>query len=82
MNVLMPKLGLTMETGILVEWFIHDGDVVSVGDLLAVVATDKIDHEIDSPAAGTISIVQEASVSKEIAVGSVIATIDRSNLPD
>lgn len=81
MNVLMPKLGLTMQSGLLTEWHVSDGDVVSAGDPLAVVATDKIDHDLESPATGTISIVHDASADAEIAVGTVIATIDTPEIP-
>ncbi len=52
--VIMPKLGLTMETGTLVSWRVAVGDTVTKGQVLAEIATDKIAQEIEAPCAGTV----------------------------
>src|SRR3546814_13706345 len=41
-ELVMPKLGLTMAEGLLAEWRVAEGDVVSAGDVLFIVATAKI----------------------------------------
>ncbi|MFC0672444.1 dihydrolipoamide acetyltransferase family protein [Brachybacterium hainanense] len=51
----MPKMSMTMEEGTLTEWQVAEGDVIAKGDVVAVVMTDKVDMEVESPAAGTVS---------------------------
>lgn len=52
--VVMPKLGNTVESCIIVNWKKHPGDSVAPGDILLEVETDKATQEIDSPAAGIL----------------------------
>jgi len=47
-EVFMPKLGMTMETGVIIRWFKNEGDPVKVGDLLLEVLTDKINIEVEA----------------------------------
>lgn len=74
-EVTIPKLGLTMETAVLHTWFVEDGAQVAVGDIVAEIGTDKIDHELESPAAGTITDLVAPDDGKELPVGTVIAVI-------
>lgn len=53
-EVHMPKLGLTMEEGTVVEWLKAQGDVVEQGDVLLVLETDKITHEVEAPQSGIL----------------------------
>lgn len=53
-RIVMPKLGLTMTEGLIVEWSVEPGDEVAPGQVLFVVETDKISNEIEAPAAGRI----------------------------
>ncbi|NMB90394.1 MAG: 2-oxo acid dehydrogenase subunit E2, partial [Chloroflexi bacterium] len=41
-EIVMPKLGLNMTEGLLVEWKKRAGDAVRSGDVLFVVETDKV----------------------------------------
>ena len=50
-EVVIPKLGLTMETGVIEEWLVAPGTAVKPGDPLLRLATDKVDVEV--AAAGT-----------------------------
>jgi pyruvate dehydrogenase E2 component (dihydrolipoamide acetyltransferase) len=50
----MPKLGLTMEEGTVVEWLKAQGDAVEQGEALLVLETDKIAHEVEAPQSGTV----------------------------
>ena len=74
-NVIMPKLGLTMEEGTVVEWKVAAGDQVNAGDILCVIETDKITNEIEAKAAG---IVKEILVAEgdTVPVQTVIAVLE------
>ena len=52
--VLMPKLGNSVESSIIVSWLKHPGDVVSQGEVICSIETDKAVMDIESPAAGTL----------------------------
>ena len=51
-EVLLPKLGLTMETGLIEEWLVPPGTPVKPGDLLLRLATDKVDVEVEAEGTG------------------------------
>ena len=53
-KIIMPKLGLTMEEGIINKWFVKEGDQVEKGDALFEVATDKVNMEVESTASGVL----------------------------
>lgn len=46
--VIFPKLGQTMEEGLIVKWLKQEGDVVSKGDILFEIETDKANLEVES----------------------------------
>jgi len=56
-NVTMPKLGLTMETGKIVEWKKKEGEQVQEKEILLVVETEKITYDVESPATGILHII-------------------------
>ena len=53
-EVIMPKLSLTMEFGTIMGWFKEEGDEVVEGEPLLEIETDKVVSEIGSPASGTL----------------------------
>ncbi|MCI2057266.1 MAG: E3 binding domain-containing protein [Oscillibacter sp.] len=53
-EVLMPKLGLTMTEGTIEEWKFHEGDAVKKGEILFSVATDKLTNDVEAEADGTL----------------------------
>ena len=72
-DVVMPRLGWTMEEGTLVEWLKSPGDAVAAGDLLFTVESDKTLNEIESMDAGTLHIPSNAPTTGDvIPVGAVI----------
>lgn len=73
-NVIMPAMGATQETGRLVRWFKQEGDSVSEGEMLMEVETDKSVVEVEAPASGVLARVT-ASPDDDIPVGQVIALI-------
>ena len=55
-ELVMPRLGWTMEEGVLVEWLKNDGDQVEIGDSVYTVETDKALNEVEALDAGTLGI--------------------------
>ena len=55
-EVLMPRLGWAMESGILVEWHKNEGDFVRAGDILFSVEGDKAVQEVESLDSGVLRI--------------------------
>jgi len=53
-EVLMPKLGLTMEEGTIEEWKVKVGDNVKKGDVIFSVATDKLTNDIEAEDDGVL----------------------------
>jgi pyruvate dehydrogenase E2 component (dihydrolipoamide acetyltransferase) len=51
-EVLLPKLGLTMETGVIQEWLVSAGTPVKPGDPLMLLSTDKVDAEVEAEGEG------------------------------
>ncbi len=72
-NVTMPKLGLTMETGKIVEWKAAEGGEVKEGEILLIVETEKITYEVEAPATGLLHIVVAAE--EEVPVAELIGII-------
>lgn len=54
-QIIMPKLGLTMEEGSVGQWLKHEGDQVERGEPILVVTTDKADIEVEAQASGVLS---------------------------
>lgn len=54
-NILMPKLGLTMNEGRITKWFKQEGDTVKKGDSLFEVETDKLTNTIDAKEEGILA---------------------------
>jgi pyruvate dehydrogenase E2 component (dihydrolipoamide acetyltransferase) len=53
-DLIMPKLGLTMEEGTVVHWLVAEGDQVEKGQALLEVETDKVVVEVEATASGII----------------------------
>jgi pyruvate dehydrogenase E2 component (dihydrolipoamide acetyltransferase) len=71
----MPALSPTMEEGTLAKWMVKEGDIVSSGDLLAEIETDKATMEFEAVDEGTISKILVPEGSEGVKVGAVIALI-------
>jgi 2-oxoglutarate dehydrogenase E2 component (dihydrolipoamide succinyltransferase) len=74
-EVLMPKMGESIEEATITKWFVKEGDKVVEDDVLLEIATDKVDSEIPSPVEGVIQKIMYEQ-DETVAVGSVIAIID------
>ena len=71
-DIVMPKLGLTMTEGLIVEWKKNEGDKVQKGEVLFVLETEKVTYEVEAPEDGVLSkiVVQE---QETVPVGAVVA---------
>ena len=53
-EVVMPKLGLTMETGTIGSWLISEGEKIERGAPLLEVVTDKVTMEVEAQVSGVL----------------------------
>lgn len=74
-EVILPKWGLTMETGILAKWHKQEGDSVTQGEVIADVETEKIVSELEAPVNGVIAKIMVAEGTEDIEVGTVLCII-------
>lgn len=73
-KVIMPKLGMTMEKGIVERWLKKEGDYVRKGESLLEIMTDKVTIEVESYHTGYLKKIL-AEEGEEIPVTEVIAYI-------
>lgn len=73
--VKMPKLSMAVTEGTFVEWLVDDGEHVTAEQPLYTVATDKVETEVPSPAAGILRH-GEAETDEVYPVGTRLATIE------
>ena len=52
--ITMPQQGLTEESSVIAEWYVKEGDAVSVGTPLFAIETGKATFDVESEAAGTV----------------------------
>ena len=74
-EVLVPKLGESIQEATITKIFVKIGDTIREDDLLFEVATDKVDSEIPSPVSGTIKSIN-CKVDDLLAVGKIAMVID------
>lgn len=73
-EVLLPKLGFSMDEGELVEWLVEDGGQAIEGEPLYALESDKSTQEVESPASGTLRILKQPGDTYQ--VGTVLAVIE------
>jgi 2-oxoglutarate dehydrogenase E2 component (dihydrolipoamide succinyltransferase) len=74
----MPKMGESIEQATITKWFVKEGDTIVEDDVLLEIATDKVDSEIPSPVAGTITKIF-FQTNDLVPVGKVIALINTND---
>jgi pyruvate dehydrogenase E2 component (dihydrolipoamide acetyltransferase) len=74
MVITMPQLGETVTEGTVVRWYKAVGDAVAVDETLFEVSTDKVDSEVPSPSAGTISEILVAE-GETVPIGTALAVV-------
>ena len=73
-EVVMPKLGLTMETGTIGAWLVSEGETVTRGAPLLEVVTDKVTMEVEAQASGVLRRIL-VPAGEEVAVTTPIGII-------
>jgi 2-oxoglutarate dehydrogenase E2 component (dihydrolipoamide succinyltransferase) len=76
-EIIMPKLGESIQEATITKWFVKEGDTIAEDDLLFEVATDKVDSEIPSPVEGTVVKILYPE-NALVPVGEVLAIINMS----
>ncbi len=73
-DVVMPKMGESIQEGKVLRWVKKPGDKVERDEVLLEISTDKVDTEVPSPSAGTLAEVFAAE-GDVVEVGKVIARL-------
>ncbi len=73
-EVVMPKLGLTMETGTIGAWLVAEGAAVEKGQPLLEIITDKVTMEVEAQVDGQLLRIVHGE-GEEVAVSEVIGLI-------
>jgi len=79
-EVLMPKMGETMEKGTIEKWRKKEGDKVEKGEILYDLATDKVSLEVESFHDGYLRQIVKGE-GEEVPIMEVIAYIGEKNEP-
>ena len=74
-EILMPALSPTMETGTLATWNVAVGDAVRSGDVIAEIETDKATMEVEAVDDGVLAVIFVEAGSENVAVGTPIARL-------
>lgn len=72
-QIILPKLGFSVNEAVLAEWLVSDGTEVKKGDPLYAIESEKSLQEIEAPADGVLRIIEQAGETYE--VGTVIGEI-------
>jgi len=73
-EVLMPQMGESITEGTITKWLKKIGDTVQRDEPIFEISTDKVDAEIPSPVAGTLTEIKVAE-GKTVTINTVVAVI-------
>ncbi len=73
-EIKMPKMGLTMTTGVIAGWLKKEGDPVKKGETLLEVTTEKITNTVEAPADGILLKIIAAE-GEELPIGGLLGLI-------
>src|SRR5919108_4698488 len=76
-NIVVPEVGESIVDARVAKWLRKEGDVVSAGDPLVELETDKIDLEVGAPQAGVLSRIDRAD-GADVKVGEVLGVIEEA----
>jgi len=77
-DVKIPPLGESISSGVLAKWHVKDGDVVTRGQPLFELETDKITSEGQAEVAGRVAL--KVVEGTEVTIGQIVAVIDETAL--
>jgi pyruvate/2-oxoglutarate dehydrogenase complex dihydrolipoamide acyltransferase (E2) component len=73
-EILLPKIGFSMNEGQVAEWLFGDGEEVVEGEALFLLEADKSTNEVEAPASGILRI--SAVEGETYEVGTVLGYIE------
>jgi 2-oxoglutarate dehydrogenase E2 component (dihydrolipoamide succinyltransferase) len=73
-DVIMPQMGESIAEGTITKWLKKVGDAVKRDEPIFEISTDKVDAEIPSPVAGTLTEIK-VNEGQTVAINTVVATI-------
>lgn len=73
-DVIMPKMGESLQEGTIIKWTKKVGDKVERDETILEISTDKVDTEVPSPVEGILAEILAAE-NQTVEVGKVIARI-------
>ncbi|MBU7047300.1 MAG: E3 binding domain-containing protein, partial [Theionarchaea archaeon] len=76
MKMVMPKMGMTMEEGTIVEWKKKNGEYVEKGEIILEIMTNKVNIDVEAPSSGYLKVLKD--IDDVVPVGEVIAVIEES----
>ncbi|MFT8316921.1 MAG: dihydrolipoamide acetyltransferase family protein [Sporolactobacillus sp.] len=76
-EIIMPKMGMGMEEGTVVEWLKHTGDPVKKGESVVSISSDKIEKELEAPEDGILLNI-EAEEDSVVEIGKALGYIGQS----
>jgi pyruvate dehydrogenase E2 component (dihydrolipoamide acetyltransferase) len=79
-EVVMPRMGETVDEGTVTTWYKAPGDQVTEGEALLEIGTDKVDTEIPAPATGLLAEIRVAE-GQTVPVATVLAVIQPGGTP-
>jgi 2-oxoglutarate dehydrogenase E2 component (dihydrolipoamide succinyltransferase) len=77
-NIVVPEVGESIVDARVAKWLRKEGDVVSAGDPLVELETDKIDLEVSAPQAGVLSRIERQD-GDDVKVGEVLGVIEEGS---
>ena len=75
-EILMPKLGLTMKEGTVVNWFRDEGESVEEKETVLDIETEKLSYSVEAPASGVV-LKKLADVGEKYPVSAILGYIGK-----
>jgi len=75
-EIVMPKLGLTMTEGQILEWKIKEGEEVKKDDVLFILETEKVTYEVEAPEDGILAKIVSQN-NETVPVGTIVCYLAR-----
>lgn len=74
MDIIMPKMGESVNEGTIIKWHKKPGDKVKRDEIIFEISTDKVDTEIPAPSDGILSEIL-VNEGETVEVGTVVARL-------